>query len=94
MLEGQKILSFTRLRSEGMKVSAATSAMAIPIARIIPMVRTMAKSQRASAANPMMTDMPEVKTASPPHMMAVLRASSCESPFLRSSLYLVMMNIA
>ena len=94
MLEGQKILSPTRLINEGMKVSAATRAMRMPIASMIPMDLTMENEQIESAPNPMMTARPDVNTDSPAHWMEVLRASSCDAPSLLSSLYLDMMNNA
>ncbi len=93
MFEGQKILSPKRLISEGMKVSAAIRATRIPRARAIPMVCTMANEQRARAAKPIMTEIPDVATDSPPHMIASLSATSWETPDLRSFLYLVMMKI-
>ena len=94
MFEGQNTLSLQMLRSAGMNVNAANNANAIPRARTIPIVCTSENEHSASAANPMMTDIPDVKTDSPPHMIASFRAASWSRPFLHSSLYLVMMKTA
>ena len=51
------------------------------------------KSQIIMAPNPIMTAHPEVKTASPAHMMACLQASRCSRPRCLSSLYLDRMKI-
>ena len=71
ILVGQKILSPTTLRSEGMNVSAAKSATTMPSARHIPIVEIMLKEQIDMAPNPMMTDAPEIVMDSPAHFIAL-----------------------
>ena len=93
MVEGQKILSPTSASTEGMRVSAASSATRIPNARQIPMVETMLKEQMDMAPNPMMTDAPETAMDSPAQTTAWWRASSWDLPERSSSLYLAIMKI-
>ena len=83
---GQKILSPTTLRSEGMKVRAASSATTMPMARQMPMTEIMLKEQIDMAPNPMMTEAPEMVMDSPAHLMALCRASWWSLPSRLSSL--------
>ena len=86
ILVGQKILSPTTSRSEGMNVSAASRAMTMPRARQIPMVEIMLNEQIDMAPNPMMTEAPEMVMDSPAHLMALWSAAWWSLPSRLSSL--------
>ena len=75
MVEGQKILSPTTARIDGIRVSAARRATMMPSARHMPIVETMLKEQMNIAPNPMMTDAPEIEMDSPAHLIASCRAA-------------------